>query len=268
MASASDITERKRIEENLRHSEETLRIANRELERTVRLKDDFLATMSHELRTPLSAILGMSQLLSDETAGPLNERQHRYTRSVFESGEHLLQMINDILDLSKMERSHVELIIEPVSVDDVCRGSMNLVEGLANRKQIQTAITIQPALHVVQADGRRLKQILVNLLSNAVKFTPDGGQVGLEVTAEKDTIQFVVWDTGIGISDDDLPRLFQSFVQLDSSLARRHAGTGLGLALVKRLTELHRGRVLVQSHPGQGSRFTVELPLGLLSPNS
>lgn len=268
LASASDITERKRIEENLRHSEETLRVANSELERTVRLKDDFLATMSHELRTPLNAILGMSQLLSDETAGPLNERQHRYTRSVFESGEHLLQLINDILDLSKMERSHVELIIEPVSVDDVCRGSMNLVEGLANRKQIQTAITIQPGLHVVQADGRRLKQILVNLLSNAVKFTPDGGQVGLEVTAERHTVQFVVWDTGIGISEDDLPRLFQSFIQLDSSLARRHAGTGLGLALVKRLAELHGGNVVVQSHPGQGSRFIVKLPMRHSAPVS
>jgi signal transduction histidine kinase len=155
---------------------------------------------------------------------------------------------------------------------------MNLVEGLANRKQIQTAITIQPGLHVVQADGRRLKQILVNLLSNAVKFTPDGGRVGLEVTAERDTaerdkanrdtVQFVVWDTGIGISDDDLPRLFQSFVQLDSSLARRHAGTGLGLALVKRLVELHGGKVLVQSRPGQGSRFTIQLPMGQSAPIS
>jgi len=268
-----DITERKRVEAALeeerasltrRVTERTaeLSAANAELARAARLKDEFLASMSHELRTPLNAILGLSEALQEEVYGPLSEKQFKSLHRIEESGRHLLALINDILDVSKIEAGKLELEIGPVSVESVCRASLGLIKQTAHKKQLKVSSTFDSQVTTIQADGRRLKQILVNLLSNAVNFTPEGGTIGLEVVgdAENEAVHLTVWDTGIGISQEDLPRLFQPFVQLDSSLSRQYAGTGLGLALVHRMAEMHRGSVSMESQKGEGSRFTVSLP--------
>ncbi len=230
--------------------------------RAARLKDEFLASMSHELRTPLNAILGLSEALQEEVYGPLSEKQFKSLHRIEESGRHLLALINDILDVSKIEAGKLELEIGPVSVESVCRASLGLIKQTAHKKQLKVSSTFDSQVTTIQADGRRLKQILVNLLSNAVNFTPEGGTIGLEVVgdAENEAVHLTVWDTGIGISQEDLPRLFQPFVQLDSSLSRQYAGTGLGLALVHRMAEMHRGSVSMESQKGEGSRFTVSLP--------
>jgi PAS domain S-box-containing protein len=239
-----------------------LSAANAELARAARLKDEFLASMSHELRTPLNAVLGLSEALQEQVYGSLNEKQLKSLRSIEESGRHLLALINDILDVSKIEAGKLEFEIGPVSVELVCQASLGLIKQDAHKKQLKISSIFESAVTTLQADKRRLKQILVNLLSNAVKFTPEGGAVGLEVVgdAEREVVHFTVWDTGIGISPEEIERLFQPFVQLDSSLSRQYTGTGLGLALVRRLTELHGGGVSVESEVGKGSRFTVSLP--------
>lgn len=235
---------------------------NAELERANRAKDEFLATMSHELRTPLNSILGLSESLLEERRGPLNEQQQNSLRIIESSGHHLLELINDILDLSKIEAGKFELYLQPVSVDEFCRSCMTFVKAQAVKKSITLTYTNDAHIASILADPRRLKQILVNLLTNAVKFTPDDGQVFLEVmgSCEQGLIQFSVKDTGIGIAPEDLRRLFQPFVQLDSNLNRQYQGTGLGLALVQKLTDLHGGSVEVESEVGTGSRFTINLP--------
>jgi PAS domain S-box-containing protein len=259
---ATEITAMKQVEDNLRRSEETLRVANAELGRTLRIRDEFLASMSHELRTPLAAILSLSEGLSDEVAGPLNDRQRKYVSTITESGQHLLALINDVLDLSKIEAGKLQLEREPLDVDLICHASLRLVREQAQRKGLSATLRIDETIHSIVADERRLKQILVNLLSNAVKFTPEGGAYGIDVRADHvaRTISFCVWDTGIGIDPAHLPILFQPFVQVDSRLARKQGGTGLGLALVRRMAELHGGWVEVKSTPGKGTRFVVTLP--------
>ncbi|MBI1878896.1 MAG: PAS domain-containing sensor histidine kinase, partial [Chloroflexi bacterium] len=239
-----------------------LSAANAELARVARAKDEFLASMSHELRTPLNAILGLTEALQEQTRGPLNERQLKSLRTIEESGRHLLALINDILDLSKIEAGKLELQLDRVSLEAVCQASLQFIKEAAAKKKIDVSFTLDTGEATMRADTRRLKQILVNLLSNAVKFTPVGGQVGLVVTGEteRQVITFCIWDTGIGIAPEDLPRLFKPFVQVDSSLSRQHEGTGLGLALVTRLVELHGGSLTVESEPSQGSRFIVSLP--------
>ncbi|HMN27044.1 MAG TPA: histidine kinase N-terminal 7TM domain-containing protein [Caldilineaceae bacterium] len=239
-----------------------LRKANGELARVAKMKDEFLANMSHELRTPLNTILGLSEALQEQVYGPLGERQVRALRNVEESGRHLLTLINDILDVSKIEAGKLSLELQAVSADSVCQASLGLVRQMAHKKQIEVLYTPDPMVAVLQADERRLKQILVNLLSNAVKFTPEGGKIGLEVKGDRtqEAINFTVWDTGVGIASEDLQRLFQPFVQLDSRLSRYHDGSGLGLVLVYRMTQLHGGSVGVSSAVGAGSRFTVSLP--------
>ena len=198
---------------------------------TLRIRDEFLASMSHELRTPLAAILSLSEGLSDEVAGPLNERQRKYVATITESGQHLLALINDVLDLSKIEAGRLELECEPLDVDLVCHASLRLVKQQAQRKGLTGSLRIDETIHSMVADERRLKQILVNLLSNAVKFTPEGGAYGIDVRADllTRTVSFCVWDTGIGIDPAYLPFLFQPFVQVDSQLACKQGGTGLGL---------------------------------------
>ncbi len=239
-----------------------LRLANAELSRAARAKDEFLANMSHELRTPLNSILALSESLLEELYGPLNERQRTAIYTLEASGRHLLTLINDILDLAKIEAGRMDVIKEVVAASDVCEASLALIREQANKKRIQLSLHLEDRQARFLADPRRLKQILVNLLSNAVKFTPSGGAVILRVTTDvsQGTISFAVSDTGIGIATEHLSRLFQPFVQLDSGLRRQHEGTGLGLVLVRRLTELHGGRVAVESTPGVGSTFTVTLP--------
>lgn len=226
-------------------------------------KSDFLASMSHELRTPLNVILGMAEILREGKVGALNERQAENLRSIDESGRHLLALINDILDLSKVEAGKIVLDNQPLGIRDICESSLRMIRDAAAKKSLGLTVEYQHRASVLTADPRRLKQILVNLLSNAVKFTPDEGRVGLRVTQtdEPPQIHFTVWDTGIGISQEDMDKLFQRFVQIDSALARRHSGTGLGLVLVKRLADLHHGSVAVESIVNSGSKFTLTLPL-------
>ncbi len=239
-----------------------LRQTNAELVRAARAKDEFLANMSHELRTPINAILGYSENLQEQIYGPLNERQHGSIGHIEASARHLLTLINDILDLSKIEAGRLTFWFEPVSVQEVCQASFRFVREQALKKRLRLELELNDQKAVIQADLVRLKQILVNLLTNAVKFTPERGTVGLHVMvdAADGVVQFLVHDTGIGIAPQDLGRLFQPFSQIDSSLSRESEGTGLGLALVRRLAEAHGGSVTVASVPGQGSRFTVALP--------
>lgn len=235
---------------------------NLELQHANRAKDEFLASMSHELRTPLNTILGMSETLLEQKRGALNERQTLAVQLITSSGEHLLHLINDILELSKIEAGKLKIRPDVISVKEVCESSLNFVAEMAIKKAISLDFNSHPGVSKLYADPQRLKQILVNLLSNAVKFTPEKGHVKLSVAtnAEKDQIQFIVTDSGIGIADDDLKKLFIPFTQLDSGLSRQYAGTGLGLVLVYKFTELHGGSVQVESEVGKGSRFTVKLP--------
>ncbi len=250
-----DNTERKAADEALRR-------ANLELERAMRLKDDFLAAMSHELRTPLTGVLGFSEALQAEIYGALNDRQKTALSNIDSSGRHLLDLINDILDVSKIEAGKLELQLEQCSLGDICQSSIQITKGIAMQKHQVVRFAMRPASINVHGDTRRLKQVLVNLLSNAVKFTPKGGELGLDVSASglENIVYITVWDKGIGISPGDLKNIFQPFVQLDSSLARQQDGTGLGLALVQQLVDMHGGHIQVESSPEKGSRFTVVLP--------
>lgn len=235
---------------------------NNQLAQAARLKDEFLASMSHELRTPLNAVLGLSEAMREQIYGPLNERQLLTLDYVMESGRHLLALINDILDVAKIEAGKLALDRAPVAVVALCQACLATIHSDAKKKHLKVHSTYDPAVTLITADERHLKQILVNLLSNAVKFTPDEGSIGLEVRGnpEQQRVHFTVWDTGIGIAEADLDRLFKPFVQLDGRLSRQYAGSGLGLTLVYRMAEMHGGAVTVQSQPGQGSRFTVTLP--------
>jgi PAS domain S-box-containing protein len=257
-----DISERTRMEEALRHRSDALAHANAELGRAARLKDEFLANMSHELRTPLNGILSMSQALQEQVFGPINARQSEALTDLEMSGRHLLGLINDILDLSKVEAGKLTLDPGPTVVENVCRGSVRMVHEVALKKGQRVSLTLDPAVSSIVADQRLLKQMLVNLLSNAVKFTPEGGTIGLEVSgdASRGVVSFTVSDTGIGIASEDLPRVFQPFTQLDSRLSKQYPGTGLGLSLVWRMADLHAGGVTVESEPDLGSRFTITLP--------
>jgi PAS domain S-box-containing protein len=273
IAVVEDITARKQAEAALLEAQAELRALAADLERRVsdrtadlsraaQAKDDFLASMSHELRTPLNGILGLTEALTEGVYGPLGEQPLNALGRVGESGRHLLALINDILDLAKVEAGKIDLDEGPVSIVDLCHASLRLVQEAARKKRLQATFKAQTGLPPMLVDERRLKQVLVNLLTNAVKFTPEGGKIGLEVTrvAAGPAVQIAVWDTGIGIAEEDLPRLFLPFVQLDSRLSRQHAGTGLGLALVRRMIELHGGEIRVESEPGRGSRFVVTLP--------
>ncbi|MFP4121679.1 PAS domain S-box protein [Coleofasciculus sp.] len=257
-----DITERKQAEKQLRESNERISLANAELARATRLKDEFLASMSHELRTPLNAILGLAEALQEEVYGSLTPKQRKSLATIEQSGKHLLDLINDILDLSKIESGKMSLSVSLVSVDSLCESSLTFIKQQAQQKNIRLDYHIAPGLSEIEVDERRIRQVLVNLLSNAVKFTPDGGQVSLQVTTDPDgeQLQLSVTDTGIGIAPENLNKLFKPFVQLDSSLSRRYGGTGLGLALVRRIVELQGGSIALDSEVGKGSCFTVNLP--------
>lgn len=257
-----DITDRKLAEEALRERTAELSVTNAELAQAVRSRDEFLANMSHELRTPLNAVLGLTEILQEEVYGPLNERQRSSLRTIEDSGRHLLDLINDVLDLAKIEAGKIGLEMNAVLVEMVCHNSMRIVQQMAQKKRLIISEYLDPQVTFIQADERRLRQIMVNLLSNAVKFTPEGGKIGLEVEGDRNrrVVNFTVWDTGIGIAPEHVDKLFRPFVQIDSGLDRQYEGTGLGLALVARLAELHGGSVTLQSEVGAGSRFTVSLP--------
>jgi signal transduction histidine kinase/ActR/RegA family two-component response regulator len=233
-----------------------------ELARATRLKDEFLASMSHELRTPLNAVLGMSEALLDELCGGLEARQRRAIEAIAQSGQHLLELINDILDLAKIESGKLELQCQVVPIAGLLQSSVDCVRQLATARNITISTQIDPSVDSVWLDDRRFRQVLINLLSNAIKFTLDGGAVSLRVAPgrERSGVCFTVADTGIGIAPEHLPQLFEPFVQIDSRLNRQYAGTGMGLALVRRIVELHQGKVRVISEVGQGSQFILEGP--------
>lgn len=237
---------------------------NAELEHANRTKDEFLANMSHELRTPLNSILGLTESLLEQRRDPLTDYQQKSLQIIESSGQHLLELINDILDLSKIEAGKFDYFPQPVDIDALCKSSLAFIKSQAAKKSITVTYQKETSIAVMDADPRRLKQILVNLLTNAVKFTPEGGQVSLHVQAneEHQFVEISVKDNGIGIAPQDLKRLFQPFVQVDSKLNRQFEGTGLGLVLVHKLTDMHGGSVHVESEVGAGSRFTVRLPWG------
>ncbi|MEB3337184.1 MAG: ATP-binding protein, partial [Leptolyngbyaceae bacterium] len=254
-----DITE-------LRQQWQLLEFQNHQLAETTRMKEEFIATTSHELRTPLTAILGFSNVLLQEYVGALNDKQKDYLDRIHQSGQHLLALINDILDLSRLEADRLELEMQQVFIVDICESVISLVQERASALGLALEIDLQPDLEQMVTDPRRLKQMLLNLLNNAVKFTPVG-KIGLKIyhsagmsAGALDMIHFVVWDTGIGIAPSDQSLLFSPFSQLDSSLARHHQGTGLGLAITRKLAELHGGSITLESQLGQGSHFTLSLP--------
>jgi signal transduction histidine kinase len=252
LAMIEDITERKQTELKLRASQEAAEAASR-------AKSEFLATMSHELRTPLNAIMGLSQLLQQEIVRSLNEKQNEYVSCIYSSGEHLLALINDILDLSKVEEGKEELLLSSLSVSDLCNYVMLTVRDRALKKGLQLTHQIDIEADICIADERRIKQMLLNLLTNAIKFTP-AGQISLVVKKVPQGITFTVSDTGIGIDSNQFQFLFEPFKQLDSRLNRQYEGSGLGLALTRKLARLHGGDVSLTSTLGKGSQFTLFLP--------
>jgi predicted ATPase/signal transduction histidine kinase len=263
------VQDRKQAEAELYQTNQRLELTVQELQQATRLKDEFLATMSHELRTPLNAILGMSEALQEEIFGSINARQLNAISTIEQSGEHLLSLINDILDVSKITAGKLALNITQVSLPELCQSSLMLVKQQAFVKQIQINADLPADLELIAIDERRMRQVLINLLNNAVKFTPSGGLVTLSVKAEPFGIInqsadyalcFSISDTGIGIAEADLSKLFQPFTQIDSSLSRKYEGTGLGLVLVKQIVELHGGNVMIDTQIGQGSCFTVTIP--------
>jgi signal transduction histidine kinase len=283
----TSMDQRERLARYAHEQEEQARLlaqANQELERANRTKDEFLATMSHELRTPLNAIIGFSEVLRDELAGPLSPEQLDYTREILRAGQHLLELINDILDLAKIEAGRMALDAAPADMAELCRTAQRMVRERAANKNITLTLELGEEMTTeLMLDQRKVKQILLNLLSNAIKFTPAGGtitvrcaRVGSEAIlvhrhepgfrppphaiAPGPYLELRVEDNGIGIAPENLGRLFAPFEQLDSSLSRHYEGTGLGLSLVKRFAELHGGLVHVDSTPGEGSTFVVWLP--------
>lgn len=257
-------SERKYLADRVLERTEELSALNAELERAVRTKDEFLANMSHELRTPLNAILGLSEILLKHKEFNENEKHKRAMNTIRESGSHLLNLINDILDLSKIEAGKLDINYEELNVMDIANASINFVRQLAIKKSIDIELEVAPRTpSVFHADSVRIKQILINLLNNAVKFTPQKGKVGLHISidSKEEVIYFNVWDTGIGMSDENLQKLFKPFTQLSSNLAREYEGTGLGLSLVSKLSEMHGGSVSVESKVGIGSKFIIAIPI-------
>ena len=230
-----------------------------ELERASEHKSQFLATMSHELRTPLNAIIGFSEVLHEQMFGELNERQLAYVEDVLEAGKHLLSLINDVLDLAKIEAGRMELELSQVAVPEVLRSAVSMHAERASRAGISLALRTEPAEISIDADERRVRQIVFNLLSNAVKFTPADGRVDVAARLDDGQVEIAVTDTGPGIPAQDLETIFEEFEQsADGKLAE---GTGLGLPLSRKLVELHGGRLWVESEPGRGSIFRFTLPV-------
>ncbi len=247
---------------NVNRMNDELRRLYTEFEVASRHKSEFLANMSHELRTPLNAIIGFSQVLRDEMVGSVNPKQAEYLDDIISSGNHLLSLINDVLDLSKVEAGQVELEVHPFSLREALERGVVMVRERATEDGVRVAFTADPEVDVVDGDERRIKQVIFNLLSNAVKFTPAGGEVGVSTAKINGEVRVSVADTGPGIALEDRARIFEEFQQTETG-GQHHEGTGLGLALSKRFVELHGGRIWLESELGRGSTFTFALPTRL-----
>ena len=234
---------------------------NRQIEAANRHKSEFLANMSHELRTPLNAIIGFSEVLQEKLFGELNEKQAEYTDDILTSGRHLLSLINEILDLSKVEAGRMELELAPFDLPQAIDNARTFVRERAAKHGIALDVNVDERLGDFVGDERKIKQILLNLLSNAVKFTPEGGRIGIEARQTEGSVQISVTDTGVGIVLEDQPKIFEEFRQVGGDYTQKKEGTGLGLTLAKKFVELHGGKIWVTSEPGKGSRFTFTLPI-------
>jgi len=248
-----DVTERRKLQVS--------EIARLAAEEACRTKSDFLANMSHELRTPLNSVIGFSEVLQDELYGPMNEKQREYVDNIQASGRHLLSLINDILDLSKVESGKMELQLSVFPLRELLNDSLMMFKDKALKGALGIHLELAPEADAnIRADQRKLKQIMFNLLSNAIKFTPAGGTLDVSARLTPDSVEIAVADTGIGIKAQDIPKLFKPFAQLESVYTKGFEGTGLGLALTKRLVELHGGRIRVRSEFGAGSSFSFTIP--------
>ena len=251
----------RKLVDSLQRSNKSLAETNRALEQASHAKSDFMAKMSHELRTPLNVIIGFAELMLDQVPGEINDEQRQCLDDVLDSGQHLLGLINDILDLSKIEAGKVELRLTDIVLPDVVESLRSAMMPILDARKQSLDVELEEGLPLVYADKARLRQVLLNLLSNSTKFTPDGGKLKIEAVRDGDWCQVSVVDNGVGIKEEDWERIFDPFYQVDSSMPKREEGTGLGLALVKQIVEQHGGRVWVASEYGKGSRFTFTLPL-------
>jgi PAS domain S-box-containing protein len=249
----SDITDTKNMQNELVRAKMEAEVANK-------AKSEFLASMSHELRTPLNSIIGFSDMLLTQNFGPLNEKQLRYVSNISVSGGHLLKLINDVLDLSKVEAGKMELNVEKFSISSSVSEVKTLLTPLASKKSIQILSTVDQELTNIKADRTKFKQILYNLMDNAIKFTPEGGNVIVDARIGEDGAKITIKDTGVGISEKEAKKVFQPFTQLENSEFGKQEGTGLGLSLVKKFVEMHAGRIWVESEFGKGSKFIFTIP--------
>ena len=256
--------ERKRLEDMQRavlNILEDLDTEKRSAEEANRMKSEFLANMSHELRTPLNAIIGFAKLMAHGKVGPISEQQHEFLGDILTSSNHLLQLINDVLDLAKVEAGKMEFFPEPILLGQVIGEVRDILRGIVTAKRIRIDVDVDPTCTNIELDASKLKQVLFNYLSNALKFTPEDGRVSISARAEgTDAFRIEVKDTGIGIRERDLVHLFSKFRQLDSSTSKKYQGTGLGLALTKQIAEAQSGSVGVESVFGTGSTFFIVLP--------
>lgn len=251
----------KNLEEKVRLRTQNLWEAVNDLKKTGKIKSLFIANMSHELRTPLCAIINSAEIMREEIIGPMNEKQHKYINNIIASGRHLLQLINSVLDLSKIEAGKMTLVIGDYSMSAIVAESFNMVKNLAYKKNQKVTIQMNPTDFIVKVDANKIKQILCNILSNAIKFTPQGGNVLVDVQKKGDSVQIKVQDNGIGIKEEDQKRIFNEFEQVDNSYEKQYEGTGLGLPLTKKLVELHNGKILLLSKFGEGTEVIITIPI-------
>ncbi|WP_342591049.1 sensor histidine kinase [Methanohalophilus levihalophilus] len=249
-----DITKRKESEQLLSETLIREHAANK-------AKSEFIAEMSHELRTPLNSVIGFSQILDDEKFGSLNDQQHKYIKNISRSGKHLLALVNDLLDISKISAGKLKLDLIPVNINDVFSEANQLIYPLATEKKLDVKINFDNSLPFVLADKKKLRQVLYNLLSNAVKFTNTGGYIEIRARALNSLLRISVSDNGIGIPEEEQKRIFEPFEQAGVPSSTKAEGTGLGLTLVKNLIEMHGGNISVQSEPGRGSTFSFTIPI-------
>lgn len=253
--------ENKRLVESLQHSNKLLFEANEELKKATQSKSEFMAHMSHELRTPLNVSIGFSELMLDEVPGKINEEQRQCLNDILASGRHLLNLINDILDLSKIESGKMELKLRNFSLLKLLDAMRRVMTPMLEAKEQELEVDVDEKVAIVYGDKDKVRQVLHNLFSNATKFTPDGGKLKIEAVRDSSWCRVSVIDNGIGIRCEDQPRLFESFCQLDNPLTEEKGGTGLGLTIARQIIERHGGQIWVESEYGKGSRFTFTLPL-------